>query len=334
MACYKPLTAYRTDGGDIHFHDNGQGRPLELPCGQCIGCRIQRSKDWALRCVHEASMYEDNCFITLTYGPEKLPPDCGLIKSDFQKFMKRLRNFLEVPATLLNDDCLTPKIYMRGPKKGLRKIGTFTGTKIKYYMCGEYGDESNRPHYHAIIFNWNPDDWVYLFDSPGGEPVYTSPTLESIWGLGFVTIGTVTFESAAYVARYVLKKINGPLAEKIDEKTGLKHYERINSFTGEISEVIPEYNDMSRRPGIGINWISNYTRDVYPKDYTTVRGVKQRPPRYYDNYLMDIDPEMYDDIKAARELSMSENFAENTELRLKQREKVAEAQNKQLVRSL
>ena len=204
-------------GGLIQFHDDGSGRSLELPCGQCIGCRLERSRQWAMRCVHEASMHDDNCFITLTYNPENLPPDCGLIKSDFQKFMKRYRR-------------------------------AFPGKEIRFYHCGEYGDANNRPHYHAVIFGHNFDDWMYLFDSPSGEPIYTSPTLERIWGHGFVTVGSVTFESAAYVARYVMKKINGPLKEKIDEKTDLKHYERVNAFTGEIIEVMPEYSTMSRRP--------------------------------------------------------------------------------------
>jgi hypothetical protein len=302
MACFHPLKAYRLPSGDIVFHDHGHGHPMELPCGQCIGCRLDRSREWATRMVHEASMHDDNCFITLTYSPENLPPDGGLRIKDYQKFMKRLRAKYD--------------------------------HKIRFYHCGEYGDKNNRPHYHAILFGHNFNDWVYLFDSPVGYPIYTSPTLESIWGLGFVTIGTVDFESAGYVARYCVKKINGKLKDQIDPKTGLKPYERFNNFTGEITEVLPEYSTMSRRPGIGHNWISAYTNDCYPKDFTTVRGFRVKPPKYYDRYLEVIDPAMFDDIKAQRELSMSENWQENTELRLSQRETVKEAQYKQLVRSL
>lgn len=306
MACFHPIQAYQMPSGDIVFHDTGAGRSIKLPCGQCIGCRLKRSGDWAMRCIHEASKYPDNCFITLTYNARNLPPDCGLIKKDFVNFMKRLRKSL-------------------GKKK------------IKFYQCGEYGDKNGRPHYHAILFNHNFDDWIYLFDSPSGEPVYTSPTLESIWGLGFVTVGTVTYESAGYVARYCLKKLNGKLAEQIDDKTGLKHYERINSFTGEISEVHPEYSTMSRGGrdgrGIGFDWISTYTRDCYPKDFTTIRGVKKKPPRYYDNILEELDPDMYDDIKAARKLSLFLNDEEN-EPAASSKEKVKEAQFNQLVRSL
>ncbi|AXL14468.1 replication initiator protein [Microviridae sp.] len=311
MACFHPLQAYRLDDGQILFHDKGHGRPMELPCGQCIGCRLERSRQWAMRCVHEASMHDNNCFITLTYNPENLPPDGGLIKKDFQKFMKRLRKF-------------------------------YTGKKIRFYHCGEYGDQNNRPHYHAILFNHNFDDWNYLFDSPSGEPIYTSPILEKIWGHGFVTVGTVTFESAGYVARYCMKKINGKLKDVINEETDLKPYERINSFTGEITEVIPEYSTMSRgghlsdgtnARGIGYGWIKRYTLDCYPKDFTTVRGIRMQPPKYYDKYLESIDPYMYDDIKSGRQLSLNTSV-ENTVSRLAQREKVKMAQFKQLKRSL
>ena len=303
MPCFHPITAHQSDTGEIKFKEYAGSREIKLPCSQCIGCRLERSRVWAIRIVHEAQMHKDNCFITLTYDAEHIPPDGGLRKSDFQKFMKRLRAEI------------SPK-------------------KVRFYHCGEYGDKSNRPHYHAILFGHNFQDWVYLFDSPSGSPIYTSPTLERIWKKGFVTIGEVTFESAAYVARYVTKKITGKMQEVINKDTGLKPYERINSFTGEVTPVIPEYSTMSRRPGIGHSFISNFTRDVYPKDFTTIRGRRVSPPAYYDRYLQGIDPEMYDDIKAGRKLSMSENHEEFTPIRLKQKERVKNAQNNQLKRSL
>ena len=204
-------------------------------------------------------------------------------------------------------------------------------------MCGEYGDAGNRPHYHAILFGWNPNDWMYLFDSPSGEPIYTSEIIEKVWGQGFVTIGSVSFESAAYVARYCMKKITGKKADEIDTQTGLKHYERFNQYTGEIHQILPEYSAMSngghRGHGIGYGWISKYTRDVYPKDFTTVRGVKMRPPRYYDKYINSIDADMYDDIKAGRLLKGYQN-EDNTPERLKVREAVKKAQFNQLKRQL
>ena len=151
-----------------------------VPCGQCIGCRLERSRQWAIRCVHEASLHTDNCFITLTYSPDCLPSDGSLNHDDFQKFFKRLRKHI-------------------APKK------------IRYYMCGEYGEDLQqpsklgRPHFHACLFGLDFDD-KQLYIVRDDVKLYTSATLEKIWGKGFVTIGDVTFESAAYVARYIAKK--------------------------------------------------------------------------------------------------------------------------------
>ena len=243
MACFHPLSAWKRPTGEVVFHNKGDGKPMQVPCGQCIGCRLERSRQWAMRIVHEASLYSDNCFVTLTYDLENIPVDAGLRKSHFQKFMKRLRHEFQ--------------------------------EKVKFYHCGEYGEKGNRPHYHAILFNCNFNDWVYLFDSPAGHQVYTSPTLERIWGHGFVTIGEVSFESAGYCARYCMKKVNGKKSEEIDPETGLKHYERFHSHTGEIVSVLPEYATMSRGGrfgrGIGHDWIKRYTADCYPKDFTTAR---------------------------------------------------------------
>lgn len=303
MSCSYPIQAYRQPGGSVQFHDTGDGTPLELPCGQCITCRLEKSRRWAMRCVHEASLHDDNCFITLTYNSENLPSDGGLDKSHFQKFMKRLRK-------------------------------RFPENKIRYFMCGEYGDKSNRPHYHAILFGFNFSDWVFATRSSSGHDVFTSPTLEKIWGLGFVTVGTVTFDSAAYVARYVVKKINGPLANQVDPDTGLKPYDRFDSLTGEIKSVIPEYCAMSRRPGIAHDWIKKYSSDCYPKGFTTINGVKVGLPRYYDQVIESESPELFAAVKDARLQAAYDNSDENTESRLNQKRIVKEAQNSKLLRNL
>lgn len=307
MACFHPIPGYQSiNGGQVKFGAEPKDhKSVIVPCGQCIGCRLERSRQWAMRCVHEASMHNDNCFITLTYDAENLPPDTGLRKRHWQDFIRELK----------------------------RQYGKY----IRYYHCGEYGDRNNRPHYHAILFGHNFEDWVYLFDSPSGEPIYTSPTLERIWKKGFVTVGSVTFQSAGYVARYCMKKINGRKKEEIDLKTGLKHYERINSFTGEIVEVLPEYSTMSRggrhSRGIGFQWFNKYKSDIYPKDFTTIRGVRCAPPRVYDKYLESIDPMMYDDIKAGRKLKQFLIDQEKVP-NLSSKEKVKKAQFNQLKRSL
>lgn len=260
-----------------------------------------------MRCVHEASLHEENCFITLTYDAENLPPDGGLRKKHVQNFLKRFRK----------------KISPR---------------KIKYYYCGEYGDKNNRPHYHLLIFGYNFPDWVLLpFKTQSGLDCYTSPTLEQLWGNGFVQIGEVNFESAGYVARYIMKKVNGDAADQINEETGLKPYERFNDFTGEINEVLPEYTDMSRGGrsgrGIGYGWYNRYASDCYPKDFVTINGIRCKPPRYYDEKLKKDNPEMYDELKAWRAKNGYES-TDNEPGRLKSREKVAKAQHSQLKRSL
>jgi hypothetical protein len=307
MACFKPLDAWRTPTGQVVFYDSPGTKYMQIPCGQCIGCRLERSRQWAMRCVHEASQHEQNCFITLTYNAEHLPADGSLRKSDFQKFMKRLRK----------------KIAPR---------------KIKYYYCGEYGDKNNRPHYHALIFGYNFPDWVLLpHKSPSGHDLYTSPELEKLWGQGFVQIGDVTFESAGYVARYIMKKVNGKARDQIDPDTGLKPYERYNDFTGEIHTVLPEYTDMSRGGrngcGIGSTWFDKYSSDCYPKDFTTINGMRCKPPRYYDERLKRKDELLYDSVKANRN-KLAYESEDGTPERLAVREKVKLAQFNFLKRSL
>jgi hypothetical protein len=308
MACYNPVPAWQPDeGGQIVFNQVKNAREIKVPCNNCIGCRIDRSRSWALRIMHEAQQYEENNFITLTYNAENIPRDGGLVKAHFRNFMKRLRK----------------KISPR---------------KVKFYMCGEYGDKNNRPHYHAVIFNYAFTDWEYLRDSDSGYPIYTSNELEKLWGKGFVQVGELTPESAAYISRYVLKKIVGNATDVIDENTGLKPYERVHTDTGQIIEVWPEYSTMSRggRSGRGIanDWIHNYKTDVYPKDYTTLNDRKYKPPRYYDERLKEIDIDMYDDIKEGRKQLIAKLSGDNTTERLKQRAKVAVAKSNLLKRNL
>lgn len=257
MSCYSPLHAYKGKSNDpqktkIVFRraDSFKGEKLDLPCGQCVGCRLERSRQWAVRCMHEASLYSDNSFLTLTYSDQYLPPNNSLVKSDFQYFMKRLRK------------SLAPKT-------------------VRYYHCGEYG-EKGRPHYHALLFNHDFKD-KKIFSTRGGNSVYTSAHLSSLWPQGFSVIGEVTFESAAYVARYVMKKVTGKKAES--------HY----------AGRVPEYTTMSRRPGIGKNWYEKYKSDVYPHDRVIVRGNPTRPPRYYDTQLQLEDPSTLALIKLNRE---------------------------------
>jgi hypothetical protein len=183
MACYKPLTAYQCADRSIIWREIPGAdvvRTLSLPCGQCVGCRLERSRQWAVRCMHEAQMHTSNCFITLTYAPEFIreAKDLSLNYEHFQLFMKRLRK-------------------------------RFTGKTIRFYMAGEYGELRDRPHFHACIFGLDFEDKKFLKRTETGSILYTSKILEELWPYGYSSIGDVNFESAAYVARYIMKKVNG-----------------------------------------------------------------------------------------------------------------------------
>lgn len=316
MACYYPHNVYQKNEPNengkkpIRFKPAiGYDSPIQIPCGNCIGCRLEYSRQWAIRCIHEASLHEDNCFITLTYSDEHLPENGTLVKKDFQDFMKRLRRKLE-----------------------RREFG-----KIKYYMCGEYGEKTYRPHYHACIFGFDFPDKIFWSQNKQGDNLYISKLLEDTWQKGYVRIGSVTFQSAAYVARYVMKKAKGKKAKEISDETGLRFYERINTETGEIVRLQPEYTNQSRggRQGKGIasGWFENYKSDVYPSDFLVVNGKKMKPPRYYDSLFELEEPETFENIKQRRKEHALES-EDNTPQRLEQRRINKQAQLGQLIRSL
>ena len=295
MGCFKPLTAHRLDDGSISFKARyGEGNALQLPCGQCIGCRIDRSRMWAVRCMHEASLHADNCFITLTYSPESLPADGSLDYVHFQKFMKRLRK-------------------------------RFSGKNIRFYMCGEYGELNSRPHYHAILFNHNFDDLDPWGRSKGGEIIYRSKVLEELWPFGHSTVGSVTLQSAGYVARYVMKKINGDRAKS--------HYERVDA-DGVVSQLRPEFNRMSLKPGIAQGWFDKFYTDVYPLDAVVLEGgQKMKPPKFYDLKYDALEPYQFEAIQQDRILRALARAEEHTPARLAVKEEVLSSKANRLVRS-
>lgn len=296
MACYRPIQAYQGLDGAVFFVERkgrDSYRSLLLPCGQCVGCRLERSRQWAMRCVHEASLHRRNSFITLTYDDVHCPSDGSLRYEDFQKFMKRLRKAAAVP--------------------------------VRFYMCGEYGETWRRPHFHSCLFG---------FDFPDKKPIrllsanrlFRSRMLESLWPYGFTTIGEVTFQSAAYVARYCMAKVTGQPAEL--------HYSVVNVETGEISKRVPEFNHMSLKPGIGANWYAKFKSDCFPEGLTVVNGVKVRTPKYYDRKYAKDDPDGFAWLALERELYSKERFADSSPERLAVREVVTSARLRSLSRNL
>lgn len=252
-----------------------------------------RSREWAIRCIHEASLHERNCFVTLTYADEHLPEGRSLHKPDFQKFMKRLRKA--------------------------------NGAGIRFYYCGEYGSQYGRPHYHAILFNFDFCD-KKLWRVQREVPLYTSEHLQELWPFGFSTIGSVTFESAAYVARYIMKKVNGAAADD--------HYDWIDPDTGEIHRRLPEYTDQSRRPGIASEWVKKYSKDIFPDDFVVIKGKKIKPPRFYDKLLEIHDPELHKEIKDQRIKAAAAHSSNQTPERLAVREIVQQSKLDRLKRTI
>lgn len=246
--------------------------------------------------MHEAQLHEENCFLTLTYSSENLPAGGTLVKWHFQDFMKRLRSRI------------SPR-------------------KVKFYHCGEYGERFNRPHYHACIFGFDFPD-KELLRVVDGERLCTSELLESLWPHGFATVGSVTFDSAAYVARYCVKKVNGERA--------FHHYMRLDERTGELLPVDPEYATMSRGgrtgKGIGDGWFSKFHRDVFPRDEVITNGRVSKPPRYYDSRFEILDPDGFDRIKRRRLKRAMKHAADQTPDRLAVRERVFAAKTSLLKR--
>ena len=308
MPCYSPLSGYyarqtnKSGKRSIVFDLKlgYQDMPVQVPCGQCIGCRLDYSRSWAIRCLHEAETHIENCFITLTYDDNHLPSDGSLVKHHLQDFFKRLRRRNE-------------------PKK------------IKYYACGEYGEKYSRPHYHACVFNHDFED-KELWSTKQGTKLYISKELQSLWPKGFSTIGDVTFDSAAYVARYILKKQNSNTDINISDDAynnailaDGKYYSKFCKEHGLMSHPIqPEYTTMSRRPGIAYEWYKKYKSDIYPDDFIVIKGRKMPPPKYYE-YLYEIDNENVRVLKKRRKTLSIRRKADNTYDRLKTREICAKA---------
>lgn len=234
--------------------------------------------------MHEASLHEHASFVTLTYDEQNCP--VSLCYRDYQLFMKRLR----------------------------KRLG---GRDVRFFMCGEYGEALGRPHYHAALFGPSFDDRYVWRDFGSGRIAYRSPLLENVWPFGMSSIGDLTRESAAYIARYVYKKVTGAVADA--------HYAHVDEDSGEVSQRVPEFCRMSLRPGIGARWFDRYWSDVYPHDRVVSRGSVSKPPRYYDVLLERYDPEMLEDVKERREIAAFEQVEHGTYQRLEVREVVAKA---------
>ncbi|WGL31143.1 replication initiator protein [Dipodfec virus UOA04_Rod_742] len=242
------------------------GLNINLPCGKCVGCRLDYSRMWATRSVNEAFMHNhySNCsFVTLTFNPEMLNrrnnPN-SLNKVAFRSWIKRLR----------------------------KAVYSQYGATFRYMVCGEYGAKRSRPHYHMIIYGFNfPDKKVWKYNKVKGKDViyYRSEFLENIWrpahssdSYGFSVIGNVNFETSAYVARYITKKVCP------------KHPSFLKEYKGK--EV--EFLLTSRKPGLGFEYLNKFYKDIFNHGYVTLpNGFKAPIPRFYYNKLEELDNDLY-----------------------------------------
>lgn len=300
MPCFYPVKAFKSlsrgENGKYGITFNPtksliEGSSITIPCGNCVGCKMDRSRDWAMRCYHESQMHSDNCFITLTFADEHLPPDYGVHVRTWQLFNKRLR-------------------------KSIAPI------KTRFFAVGEYGDKSLRPHYHALIFGYMFPD-LTLYEIKNGNRLYTSKSLSELWTYGLATVGNCTYQSAAYCARYVNKKIGGQKADQ--------HYIRQHPLTGQFNKVRHEFCVQSRRPGIGSTWFDKYKSDAFPSDFVIVDGKKHSVPKYYTQKLEEEEARK---IKRARKRASLKHKSNNTKARLAVREEVLSEKLTRLKRNL
>lgn len=267
MGCDYPITAYRSREFNPETKRYGltfnplkalnSTNSISVPCGKCTGCRLERSRQWAVRCMHEASLHDQNCFVTLTYSDEHLPVDYSVHPRDLQLFLKRLRK----------------QVYKQYAKT------------IKFYACGEYGETTLRPHYHLLIFGHDPDDKKLYQTTKRGDRLYISKSLQQAWPFGLAIIGNLTYQSAAYTARYTMKKVSGPPAAD--------YYLRTHPLHGFICRVRPEFPLMSRGgrtgKGLGYGWFEKHGRETFTHDSVIIEGKEAQPPRYYFEQLSEED---------------------------------------------
>lgn len=300
MGCYHPMARLERDDGKVIIektvtddsenfiqwaeakkHISGYKRADIIPCGKCIGCRMEYSRQWANRIVLESKEHpKDTCwFITLTYNDEHLPfrewtnTETGeygigqtLNKKDVSEFIKRLRRHYE---------------------------HHYEHQGIRFYAAGEYGEILERPHYHLCVFNL--PIFTELKDYKKNElhqPIWQNEEIEKIWGKGFITVARLSWETAAYTARYIMKKQYGQDAEWYYKSKG----------------KIPEFTLMSRKPGLAYdNYAKNYKK-IYETDEITIPkksgAVKAKPPKYYDKLYDVLEPEKMAAIKKQRKECM------------------------------
>jgi hypothetical protein len=264
MTCLNPRLAYKKTNGQYTLAKIADTAAIErstlVPCGQCMQCRISHQRQWATRMVHEAKMHQDSCFVTLTIDDDHRNESHSLDQRDMQLFIKKLRKKL------------SPQ-------------------KIRIFWAGEYGEDTLREHYHAIIFGYFPTDKELFRKNKYGDQLYTSKLLSDTWAKGFVTIGEFNSTTADYCAKYVTKAYIGKDKENAYNWTDID---------GVVHKRLPPLQRASNRPGLGAAFYEKYKSDMYPHDSCIVDGKKRPVPKAYDRKYRKEHPEEFLALKARR----------------------------------
>lgn len=346
MSCKHPLIRNKATGKFVNASlDEAWRNPgyQLIPCGKCIACRLAKSRTWADRNMLEAKYYPEDevWFLTLTYSPEEVPT--AIISETELKEDGSLERMMYRGGTNIIEDgelVTAQTLYPRDLELFWKRLRKNTGQKVRYFACGEYGSTTNRPHYHAIVYGLKLDDLELIGHNQNHQPLYTSKTVEEIWGHGIICIAHNNWETAAYVSRYIMKKQYG--------KGAIEDY----NARGQL----PEFTRMSRNPGIGRQYYEDHKYEIYQNDELFLSQGKGKvnrikPPRYYDK-LFDIEEQRellsdsleyknLEEIKTARqekaraftELKMSQSTLTMSE-QLKREENADKRHARQLKRTL
>lgn len=280
MNCTSPRTVgFKHDGKTISWSPQNYSKEyptFQLPCGKCISCRLLYARQWAVRCMHEAQMHENNIFLTLTYSDEYLKSS-KLIYKDFQDFMKRLRKtnpHLEIGMFVTGEYGGPPKLLPNGK------------------MSKGY-----RPHWHAIIFNYQPTDGIHDDSNHRGDKIYTSKTLQELWPWGDANYGSVTLESAGYCARYAAKKL-------VHGKDQDHDYKPISK--------------KSSKHAIGKKFLEKYWKSIFNLGKVIIikpdgSCFETSIPRYYEKWLQKNEPEAWAVYNADVKLKRTKKASEKAE---------------------
>lgn len=274
MPCFHPIPArqdktwkkepdgsWRPAPGDVILNPPLGTENLEVPCGKCLGCFMRRAAEWAHRCEHEASLWEDNCFLTLTYKPEALPDGGNLAPQHLTDFFKRLRRARDRRSPGLDS---TP------------------GHGMRYLTAGEYGSQFGRPHYHILLFNCGFSDQTQVTASLGESQI-----LKRLWPHGGNRLGTLTGASANYVAQYTIGKVNF-------DRYGETQTHQYHDADGVIKRQ--PFLRVSNRPAIGKDWVKKFKSDL-AQGYLVQNGHKRRIPRYYKKLVRELDGQLADQLE-------------------------------------